>query len=72
MPPTGKSLSRCKNVQKMTQVQIVKKVTKINLRSIFQPHAYLQSMATMSAKFQKYQYKIVGGVAHTRYPLSIH
>ena len=29
-------------------------------------------MVTMSAKFQKYRYKIVGGVAHTSYPLSIH
>ena len=57
LPPTGTSLSRCENVRKMTCVQIAKNVTKINLRStcISQPHAYLQSMVTMSVKFQKYR-----------------
>ena len=32
---------------------------------------YLQSMVKISAKFQKKK-ETVGGVAHTRYPLSIH
>ena len=44
----------------------------INLRIISKPHAYLQSMVTTSVKFQEDQNKTVGGVAHTRYPLSIH
>ena len=45
---------------------------KINLRIISKPHAYLQSMVTISVKFQENRNKTVGGVAHTRYPLSIH
>ena len=49
-----------------------KKVTKINLRIISKPHAYLQSMDTTSVKFQENWNKTVGGAAHTRYPLSIH
>ena len=31
-----------------------------------------QTMNITSVKFQKNQYKIVGGVANTMYPLSIH
>ena len=48
------------------------KVIKIKLRIICRPYAYLQSIIKTSVKFQKNQNKIVGGVAHTRYPLSIH
>ena len=40
-----------------------KKVTKINLRIISKPHAYLQSMVTTSVKFQENRNKTVGGVA---------
>ena len=58
----------CQNAQ----VQIAKKVTKINLRIISKPHAYLQSMVTTSVKYQENWNKTVGGVAHTRHPLSIH
>ena len=60
--------SHCQNAR----VQIAKTVTKINLRIIFKPHAYLQSMVTTSVKFQENRNKTEGGVAHTRYPLSIH
>ena len=48
------------------------KSDKNNLRIISKPHAYLQTTYKTSVKFQKNQYKTVGGVAHTRYPLSIH
>ena len=41
------------------------KSDKNNLRIISKPHAYL-------VKFQRNRDKTVGGVAHTRYPLSIH
>ena len=34
-------------------------------------HAYLQIMTKTSVKFQKNRHKTVGGVAHTRYPVSI-
>ena len=42
-----------------------------NLRIISKPHAYLQIMTKTSVKFQKNRHKTVGGVAHTRYPVSI-
>ena len=48
------------------------KVLKNNLRNISKPHAYLQTMYKTPVKFQKNRYKTVGGVAHTRYPLSFH
>ena len=51
---------------------MVKNVSKINLRIISKPHAYLQSMIKTSIKFQKNRNKTVGGFAHTRYSLSIH
>ena len=51
---------------------ITEKVIKNNLRIISKPHAYLQTMYNTPVKFQKNQYKTVGGVAHTRCPLSIH
>ena len=38
------------------KVQLATTVTKINLKSISQPHAYLQCMVTISIKFQKYRY----------------
>ena len=58
--------------QKMTKVHKVEKVTKINSRIISKPYVYLQTMAKTCTKFQKDQYKIVWGVALTRYPLSQH
>ena len=57
---------------KMTLVQNAEKVTKINLRIISKPHAYLQTMTKTPVEFQKDCHKTVGGVAHTRYPLCIH
>ena len=39
---------------------------------ISKPHAYLQSMFKSLVKFQMNRHKTVGGVAHTRYSLSIH
>ena len=48
------------------------KSDKNKLRIISKPHAYLQTMSKTPVKFQKNQYKTVGGDAHTRYPLSIH
>ena len=35
-------------------------------------HAYLQSLVKTSLKFKTNRNETVGGVAHTRYPLSIH
>ena len=48
------------------------KVIKNNMRIISKPHAYLQNMSKTPVKFQRNRPKTVGGVAHTRYPLSIH
>ena len=45
---------------------------KNNLRIISKPHAYLQSMFKSLVKFQRNRHITVGGVAQTRYPLSIH
>ena len=53
------------------KVQTVKKVTKMNLRVISKCHANLQSLIKTSVKFQKDWDKIVGGVALTRYLMSI-
>ena len=47
------------------------KSDKNNLRIISKPHAYLQTMYKAPVKFKKNRNKTVGGVAHTRYPLSI-
>ena len=49
-----------------------KKSEKINLRIISKPHAHLQTMPKIFGKFQKDRHKTIGGVAYTRYPLSIH
>ena len=54
------------------QTKVMTSVIKINLSVISKPHAYLQSLVKTSVKFQKNQNETVGGVAHTRYPLSIH
>ena len=62
----------CQNARKNDYVQIAKKVLKINLRIISKSHSYLQSMVKTSVKFQKNLNITVGGVACTRYPLSIH
>ena len=48
------------------------KSDKNNLRIISKPHAYLQTMFKSLLKFQRNRHKTVGGVAHTRYSLSIH
>ena len=48
------------------------KMTKNNPRIISKPHAYLQTMPITHVKFLSNWYETVGGVAHTRYPLSIH
>ena len=55
----------------MTKFQTVKKVTKIDLRAISKCHAHLQSLTKTTVKFQKDWDKIVGGVALTRYLMSI-
>ena len=47
-------------------------VSNINLRIIFKPHANLQIMVRASVQFEKNRNKTVGGVVHTRYPMSIH
>ena len=47
-----------------------KKVIKTNLRIISKPHAYLQTIFKSFVKFQRNRHKTVGGVAHTRFPLS--
>ena len=52
--------------------QLTEKVIKKDLRIISKPHAYLQTMFKSLVKFQRNRHKTVGGVAHTRYPLSIH
>ena len=59
------------NAQKMTKFKL-RKSDKIKLRIICKPYAYLQSIIKTTVKFQKNQNETVGGVAHTRYPLSIH
>ena len=69
--PTVHSLSLSK-YRKTTKFNLQKKVSKINLRIISKPHAHLQSMMKTSVKFQNNRNKTVGGVAHTRYLLSIH
>ena len=43
-----------------------------NLRIISKPHAYLLTMFKTSVKFERNWHKTVGGVAHTRYPLTVH
>ena len=48
------------------------KSNKNNLRIIPKPHACLQTMTKTPVKFWKNQNETVGGVAPTRYPLSIH
>ena len=49
-----------------------RKSDKNNLRIISRPNAYLQTMFKSLVKFQRNRHKTKGGVAHTRYPLSIH
>ena len=56
----------------MTKFKLRTKVIEINLSIISKPHAYLQSLVKTSVKFQKNRNETVGGVTHTRYPLSIH
>ena len=51
---------------------ITEKVIKNNLRNISKPQAYLQTISKTPVKFQKNQYKTVGGDAHTSCLLSVH
>ena len=60
------------NAGKLLSSTCEKKITKNNLRIISKPHAYFQTINKTPMKFQKNRYKTVGGVAPTRYPLSIH
>ena len=53
-------------------VQLAEKVIKNNLRIISKKQARLQTMFKSLVQFQRNRHKTVGGVAHTRYPLSIH
>ena len=46
-------------------------IKKNNQGIISKPHAYLQTMTKTPVKFQKKQYKTIGGVGHTRHQLSI-
>ena len=46
-------------------------MTKIDLNFLSKLHAHLQTLGKTWAKFQKDRYKIVLGVAISRYPLSI-
>ena len=62
----------CQNDRNMTKFKLQTKLIKINLSIISTPHAYLQSLVMTSVKFQKNRNETVGGVAHTRNPLSIH
>ena len=62
---------KAKNAGKVINVKL-RFYMKINLRIISKPHAYLQTMTKSPVKFGKNRYKTVGGVAPTRYPLSIH
>ena len=48
------------------------KSNKNNLKILSKPHAYFQPITKTLVKFQKNQYKTLGGVAPTRYTLSIH
>ena len=50
----------------------VEKVTKIYLKMISKPHAHLQTLEKTCPKLQRHRYKIVWGVAITRYTLSIY
>ena len=65
-------LSKCKCPKNDRLSSNCKKVIKIKLRIICKPYAYLQSIIKTTVKFQKNQNETVGGVVHTRYPLSIH
>ena len=50
-----------------------RKSDKNNLRITSKPHAYLHKLMTKTpVKFERNWHITVGGVAHTRYPLSIH
>ena len=57
---------------KMTEIKMQNKVTKNNLRIISKPHAHFQTIIKTPVKCDKDRHKTVGGVAHTRYPLSMH
>ena len=61
----------CQNARKTTKFKLQKNVSKIILRIISKQHAHLQSMVKISVKFQRNRNKTVGGVAHTKYRLSI-
>ena len=64
------SISCQKNETKFTKEKKWEKIIKV----LYQNHMYahLHSMLKTSTMFQNNQWKTVGGVASTRYPLSIH
>ena len=56
----------------MAKFKIQKKITQINLTIISKSHAHLQTKTKLLVKFQKGRRHTVGGVAHTRYQVSLH
>ena len=59
------------NARKMANFNLQK--SDKNLPTVIsKPHAYLQTMTKTPVKFETNRYKTVGGVAPTRYPMSIH
>ena len=54
----------------MTKFELLKKVTKINLRITTKCHSHLQTLTKTPAMFKKDPVKTVGGFAFTRYPAS--
>ena len=71
MPPTGKSLSRCKNVRKMTKFKLLKKVTKTRIvrESDYSPASQLfcRVKKTMTGNYHKLDLFNID--AHTKFGL---
>ena len=59
------------NAIKMAKFNLQKR-DKNNLRIISKPHAYIETMTKHRRSYERISIKTVGGVAPTRYPLSIH
>ena len=63
---------RQKLSKNMTKFKTAKNVTSFNLRITAKPHAHVQTLTNIPAKFiKKHPGKIVGGVAFTRDPVFI-
>ena len=60
------------NMSEQWQSSTCGKKLQKNLRIISKLQAYLQTMSKTTVKFKRNRHKTVGGVAHTRYQLSIH